>query len=165
MVFNLIDILPALPELLLAALALVLVLVAAFGGEGARNTRRVTRISLGGILLALTLIWFGALLTSLSLLILNFTTWSGILIIGMFLMTVGEMIAFPFANAFALQQAKKGNQGEYIALYSIAFSLEENFRITSSKVSDEVSQPIRGLIEGSFVLNSRTHFLSFPLPD
>ena len=34
MVFNLIDILPALPELLLAALALVLVLVAAFGGEG-----------------------------------------------------------------------------------------------------------------------------------
>ena len=60
MVFNLIDILPALPELLLAALALVLVLVAAFGGEGARNTRRVTRISLGGILLALALIWFGA---------------------------------------------------------------------------------------------------------
>ena len=60
MVFNLIDILPALPELLLAALALVLVLVAAFGGEGARNTRRVTRISLSGILLALALIWFGA---------------------------------------------------------------------------------------------------------
>ena len=60
MVFNLIDILPALPELLLAALALVMVLVAAFGGEGAKNTRRVTRISLGGILLALALIWFGA---------------------------------------------------------------------------------------------------------
>ena len=60
MVFNLIDILPALPELLLAALALVLGLVAAFGGEEARNTRRVTRISLGGILLALALIWFGA---------------------------------------------------------------------------------------------------------
>ena len=60
MEFNLIDILPALPELLLAALALVLVLVAAFGGEGPRNTRRVTRISLGGILLALALIWFGA---------------------------------------------------------------------------------------------------------
>ena len=74
-----------------------------------------------------TLIWFGALLTSLSLLILNFTTWSGILIIGMFLMTVGEMIAFPFANAFALQQAKKGNQGEYMALYSIAFSFAHIF--------------------------------------
>ena len=35
-------------------------LVAAFGGEGAKNTRRVTRISLAGILLALALIWFGA---------------------------------------------------------------------------------------------------------
>ena len=58
--FNLIDILPALPELLLVAFALVMVLVAAFGGEGAMNTRRVTRISLSGILLALALIWFGA---------------------------------------------------------------------------------------------------------
>ena len=45
----------------------------------------------------------------------------------MFLMTVGEMIAFPFANAFALQQAKKGNQGEYMALYSIAFSFAHIF--------------------------------------
>ncbi|MDC1383067.1 NADH-quinone oxidoreductase subunit NuoN [Candidatus Puniceispirillum sp.] len=60
MVFNLNDILPALPEILLAAFALVLVLVTAFGGEGARNARRVTRISLGGILLSLALIWFGA---------------------------------------------------------------------------------------------------------
>ena len=59
MVFNLIDILPALPELFLATVALGLVLVAAFGGEGERNTRRVTRISLSGILLALALIWFG----------------------------------------------------------------------------------------------------------
>ena len=60
MVFHLNDILPALPEMLLAALALVLVLFAAFGGEGAKNTQRVTRISLCGISLALLLIWFGA---------------------------------------------------------------------------------------------------------
>ena len=38
-------------------------------------------------------------------------------------MTVGEMIAFPFSNAFAMERAKKGNQGEYMALYSIAFSI------------------------------------------
>jgi len=60
MVFNLTDILPALPEMLLAALALFLVIVAAFGGEGPTNAGRVTRISLFGILLALALIWFGA---------------------------------------------------------------------------------------------------------
>ena len=70
---------------------------------------------------------FGAVLTSLSFVILNITTWSGILIIGMFLMTVGEMIAFPFSNAFAMERAKKGNQGEYMALYSIAFSMAHIF--------------------------------------
>ncbi len=74
-----------------------------------------------------SLILFGAFLTATSFLILNFSSWSGILIFGMFLMTIGEMIAFPFANAFALQQAKKGNQGEYMALYSIAFSFAHIF--------------------------------------
>ena len=74
-----------------------------------------------------SLILFGAFLTAISFLILNFSSWSGILIFAMFLMTVGEMIAFPFANAFALQQAKKGNQGEYMALYSIAFSFAHIF--------------------------------------
>lgn len=59
MVFDLTDILPALPEMLLATLALVLVLVAAYGGEGASNARRITRIALGGIVLALALIWSG----------------------------------------------------------------------------------------------------------
>ena len=73
------------------------------------------------------LMLFGAILTGLSFIILNFTTWSGILIIGMLLMTFGEMIAFPFSNAFAMDRAKKGNQGEYMALYSIAFSIAHIF--------------------------------------
>ncbi|GGZ77080.1 MDR family MFS transporter [Algibacter mikhailovii] len=73
------------------------------------------------------LMLFGAILTGLSFLILNFTSWSGILIIGMLLMTFGEMIAFPFSNAFAMDRAKKGNQGEYMALYSIAFSVSHIF--------------------------------------
>ncbi len=42
-------------------------------------------------------------------------------------MTVGEMIAFPFSNSFAVERAKKGNQGEYMALYAIAFSLSHIF--------------------------------------
>ena len=37
MVFVITDILPAIPEMLLASLALILVLVAAFGGEGAKE--------------------------------------------------------------------------------------------------------------------------------
>ena len=73
------------------------------------------------------LMLFGAILTGLSFIILTMTSWVGILIIGMFLMTLGEMIAFPFSNAFAMQQAKHGNQGEYMALYSIAFSMAHIF--------------------------------------
>ncbi|WP_406683313.1 MFS transporter [Seonamhaeicola sp. MEBiC1930] len=73
------------------------------------------------------LMLFGAILTGLSFVVLNLTTWTGILVIGMLLMTFGEMIAFPFSNAFAMDRAKKGNQGEYMALYSIAFSIAHIF--------------------------------------
>lgn len=73
------------------------------------------------------LMLFGAILTGLSFLVLNLTSWVGVIVIGMFLMTVGEMIAFPFSNAFAMQRAKKGNQGEYMALYSISFSIAHIF--------------------------------------
>ena len=73
------------------------------------------------------LVLFGALLTGLSFLVLDFTSWSGILIIGMLLMTVGEMISFPFANAFALDRAKTGRQGEYMAYFTITFSFGHIF--------------------------------------
>ncbi|WP_142783460.1 MDR family MFS transporter [Changchengzhania lutea] len=73
------------------------------------------------------LMLFGAILTGLSFLILNLSSWIGVLVIGMLLMTFGEMIAFPFSNAFAMDRAKKGNQGEYMALYSIAFSMAHIF--------------------------------------
>lgn len=69
----------------------------------------------------------GAILTAISFIILNITSWSGILIVGLFFMTIGEMIAFPFSNAFAMERAKKGNQGEYMALYAISFSMAHIF--------------------------------------
>lgn len=80
-----------------------------------------SRITKSGLMLT------GALLTGLSFLVLNMTSWAGILIIGMLLMTFGEMIAFPFSNAFAMERAKKGNPGEYMALYSISFSIAHIF--------------------------------------
>jgi NADH-quinone oxidoreductase subunit N len=57
MVFELVDALPALPELIMALVALGLVLVAAFGGEGAANARRVAHITMFGIALAATVLW------------------------------------------------------------------------------------------------------------
>ena len=69
------------------------------------------------------LMLIGAVLTGASFLVLNLTSWVGILIIGMLLMTVGEMIIFPFSNAFALDRSRKGKQGEYMAWYTVAFSI------------------------------------------
>jgi predicted MFS family arabinose efflux permease len=73
------------------------------------------------------LVLIGLFLVALSFIVLNVSSWIGILIIGMLFMTVGEMIAFPFSNSFAVERAKKGNQGEYMALYAIAFSLSHIF--------------------------------------
>ncbi|WBX71748.1 MDR family MFS transporter [Tenacibaculum retecalamus] len=73
------------------------------------------------------LMFVGLFLTGISFLVLNLTGWVGVLIIGMLFMTIGEMIAFPFSNAFVMERAKKGNQGEYMAYYSIAFSLAHIF--------------------------------------
>lgn len=73
------------------------------------------------------LVLIGLFLVAISFVVLNTTSLFSILIVGMLLMTIGEMIAFPFSNAFAVQRAKKGNQGEYMALYAIAFSLAHIF--------------------------------------
>ncbi|WP_412561386.1 hypothetical protein [Winogradskyella sp. MIT101101] len=42
-------------------------------------------------------------------------------------MTVGEMIGFPFSNAFAMDRSKKGKKGQYLAMYVMAFSLASVF--------------------------------------
>lgn len=73
------------------------------------------------------LMLFGLFLTALSFYVLNLTHWIGILFIGMLFMTVGEMIAFPFSNAFAMDRAKKGKQGEYLSMYVMAFSIAHVF--------------------------------------
>jgi predicted MFS family arabinose efflux permease len=68
-------------------------------------------------------IFISLFLLSFSFLILALFSWSGIAIIGILLMTFGEMFNFPFINTLALNRAKKGNMGEYMALFTIAFSL------------------------------------------
>ncbi|MEZ4797565.1 MAG: MFS transporter [Flavobacteriaceae bacterium] len=70
---------------------------------------------------------FGALLVGASFIVLIMTSWIGILIFGMLLMTIGEMIVFPFSNAFAMNRGKRGKLGEYMALYTISFSLSHVF--------------------------------------
>ena len=73
------------------------------------------------------LMMFGIVLTSLSFLFLILNPWFGFVIISMILLTFGEMIVFPFSNSFALGRAKRGLKGEYMALYSISFSISHIF--------------------------------------
>lgn len=76
---------------------------------------------------ALQLIIGGIALLMLSFAVLNVSIWVGWIIIGMLFMTLGEMLAFPFSNAMALNRSRKGLQGEYMALYTIAFSFGHIF--------------------------------------
>ncbi len=64
----------------------------------------------------------GVVLLAVSFLVLNFSNWVGFAMIGILFMTFGEMLGFPFSNSYALDRSKRGNKGEYMALYSMSFS-------------------------------------------
>ena len=81
------------------------------------------------------IITWSLVLFSLSFLILNTSLWIGVLIIGMLFITVGEMLAFPFTNNFAMNRAPSGKEGRYLALYSMAFSFAHIF---SAKTGMEI---------------------------
>lgn len=63
------------------------------------------------------------LLILFSFLILNLTAWAGILIVSIILMSVGEMLNFPFLNRFSMERAERGKAGAYMALFTVAFSI------------------------------------------
>lgn len=69
------------------------------------------------------LIIFGLILFIFSFIILNSYETAWVAIIGMLLLTFGEVFSFPFSNTFAMERSKKGNQGEYLALYGMTFSV------------------------------------------
>ncbi|MFK5958632.1 MAG: MFS transporter [Lutibacter sp.] len=75
----------------------------------------------------LKIITWSLALFALSFIILNVTNWVGILVISMLLITLGEMLAFPFTNNFAMTRAPSGKEGRYLALYTMAFSFAHIF--------------------------------------
>lgn len=80
------------------------------------------------------IIW-GSFLMGISFYFLLLNFWAGMLVIAMIVISIGEIFAFPFANAFALSRATKGQEGRYMALYTMSFSLAH---IVSSKVGFEI---------------------------
>jgi len=71
--------------------------------------------------------------SSFFLLLINF--WAGILVVSMVCISIGEVLTFPFSNAFALSRAPRGQEGRYMALYTMSFSLAH---IISSKAGFEI---------------------------
>ena len=70
---------------------------------------------------------WGLVLMTISFALLLINSWSGILIIMMIFMTIGEMFVFPFSNSFALSRAPKGHEGRYMAIFTMSFSCAHIF--------------------------------------
>ena len=83
----------------------------------------------------INIIVWSVVLFALSFFVLNISGWVGLLVISMIIITVAEMLAFPFSNSFAMTRAVKGKEGLYMSLYSMAFSLAHIF---SAKTGMEV---------------------------
>jgi predicted MFS family arabinose efflux permease len=72
------------------------------------------------------MIW-GMALLMLSYLVMIFIPVFAVLWLAIVLMSVAEMLFFPVSNAFAMKRAKNGKMGQYMALYSISFSVAHIF--------------------------------------
>ncbi len=71
----------------------------------------------------LDMIVLGAGLIALSyLLFVWFPGLTGVLIFSMLIITIGEIINFPFSNSFALGRSTRGRRGQFMGLYAMAFS-------------------------------------------
>lgn len=101
----------------------------------------------------LKIILWGALLMTISFYSLLINVWAGILVISMILVSIGEMLVFPFSNSFAMSRAPSGHEGRYMAFYTMSFSLAH---IVSSKMGMEViahfGYQTNWLVMGSFGL-------------
>lgn len=69
------------------------------------------------------IILYGALCCSLGYFILLLDSLVFVLVISIVLLTFGEIFAFPFSNAVALDRAPKGQEGQYMGLFTMSFSL------------------------------------------
>lgn len=65
----------------------------------------------------------GTFIMGICMFMLMLNRWEIVLWVMMFLMTFGEMLAFPFSNSFAMSRAPKGHEGRYMAIFTMSYSL------------------------------------------
>ena len=69
------------------------------------------------------IIMYGALCVGLGYYVLLLDSWIFVLIASIIFLSIGEILAFPFTNAVALSRAPKGQEGQYMGLFTMSFSL------------------------------------------
>ncbi len=70
-----------------------------------------------------TYISIGAFLIGLSYLSLNIASTAEIAILSMLIITLGEMLMFPYINTYWVARSKEHNRGQYASIFTISFSL------------------------------------------
>jgi predicted MFS family arabinose efflux permease len=71
------------------------------------------------------IIAFGLFFTGLSYLIFNFFSFSGVVIISLVFVTMGEMFAMPFMQSITVERSNPKNRGKYLALYAMTYSIAQ----------------------------------------
>lgn len=80
------------------------------------------------------MVGLSSMVFSYVLLLLN-DQWSGILYLMMFFMTLGVMLTFPFANSFAMTRSHNNQEGKYMSVFTMSFSLAH---VLSAKTGMEI---------------------------
>lgn len=78
------------------------------------------------------IIFLGSFFMAAGFLSLLLSAFLGFVILSIILITFGQILTFSFANTFAFRRAKQGYEGQYMAFYSMSFSLAQ---IISPKIS------------------------------
>jgi predicted MFS family arabinose efflux permease len=90
-------------------------------------------------------------LLALSYYVLYQNFWIGVLIVSIIIITFSEMLGFPYTNKFALNRAKEGFEGSYMALYSVSFSLAHIFGAKIGlDVIDQYGYQVNWLLTGTY---------------
>ncbi|MFT5764278.1 MAG: putative MFS family arabinose efflux permease, partial [Saprospiraceae bacterium] len=72
----------------------------------------------------ISLVLVGSIMIVFSFLIYNLTSfWQLAIIVSIITVSFGEILAFPFSNAFALSRSKPGRRGEYMGVFTMAWSI------------------------------------------
>jgi predicted MFS family arabinose efflux permease len=93
---------------------------------------------------------------------LNISPTLQVVIFGMLIVTVGEMLMFPFVNTFWVARSKDHNRGQYAAVFTISFSLAHVLAPTAgSQIAHHFGFDVLWYVVTGICMVAATGFYSF----